>query len=214
MVKKGQLRHLLFASPDLHLAKSVFSHIEENLIENGVISIGEQQYRIKSSELFETRVTGGSCIIRTSTPVTIRIPEKSYDAHDINKKDRKSKFLYWRSNLSHDIFLNMVLSNLKAKYKHFYKTDSCSIESAVHMLILLKEIVIHIPLKGVKGRGIVMTKEDPSRTVTRGDKISMKYLGTLDHPVAKVITDGAKKGEVVLIEISPKFFSTWDYSKV
>ena len=23
-----------------------------------------------------------------------------------------------------------------------------------------------------------------------------------------------KKGEVVLIEISPKFFSTWDYSKV
>jgi hypothetical protein len=42
----------------------------------------------------------------------------------------------------------------------------------------------------------------------------MKYLDTLDHPVAKMVTDGAKKGEVVLIEISPKFFSTWDYSKV
>jgi general stress protein 26 len=68
--------------------------------------------------------------------------------------------------------------------------------------------------KGVKGRGTVTTKEDPSKTVSVGDKISIKYLGTLDHPVAKMITDLAKKGEVVLIEISPKFFSTWDYSKV
>jgi hypothetical protein len=41
----------------------------------------------------------------------------------------------------------------------------------------------------------------------------MKYLGTLDHPIAKMITDSSKKGEVVVIEISPKFFSTWDYGK-
>jgi nitroimidazol reductase NimA-like FMN-containing flavoprotein (pyridoxamine 5'-phosphate oxidase superfamily) len=67
--------------------------------------------------------------------------------------------------------------------------------------------------KGVKGRGTVMMKEDTSKTVSIGDKVSMKYLGTLDHPIAKMITDLAKKGEVVLIEISPKFFSTWDYSK-
>jgi general stress protein 26 len=67
--------------------------------------------------------------------------------------------------------------------------------------------------KGVKGRGTVTTNEDPSKTVSIGDKISIKYLGTLDHPVAKMITDLAKKGEVVLIEISPKFFSTWDYNK-
>ena len=69
------------------------------------------------------------------------------------------------------------------------------------------------PPKGVKGRGTVTIIEDPSRTITLGNKISMKYLGTLDHPIAKMVTDGAKKGEVVLIEISPKFFSTWDYSK-
>jgi hypothetical protein len=42
----------------------------------------------------------------------------------------------------------------------------------------------------------------------------MKYLGTLDHPVAKMITDRVKNGEVVLVEISPKFFSTWDYGKM
>ena len=42
----------------------------------------------------------------------------------------------------------------------------------------------------------------------------MKYLGTRDHPVAKMITDNAKKGEIVLVEITPKFFSTWDYGKM
>jgi len=56
--------------------------------------------------------------------------------------------------------------------------------------------------------------EDSSKTISEGNKISMKYLGTLDHPIAKMITEGAKKGDVVLIEISPKFFSTWDYGKV
>jgi len=71
----------------------------------------------------------------------------------------------------------------------------------------------NLPYKGVKGKGIVTIVEDPDRVVTQADRISMKYLGTLDHPIAKMITDSSKKGEVVVIEISPKFFSTWDYGK-
>ena len=42
----------------------------------------------------------------------------------------------------------------------------------------------------------------------------MKYLGTPDHPIAKMLSDDAKKGEVELVEINPKFLSTWDYSKM
>lgn len=110
IVKSGQIRHLLFSSPDLHLVKSVFSHVRANLVES-VINIGDQQYRIKAAELLETTLTEGSCIIRTSTPLSIRIPEKAYALYNINEKDRKPKFLYWRSNLSHDIFLTMVLNN-------------------------------------------------------------------------------------------------------
>lgn len=72
----------------------------------------------------------------------------------------------------------------------------------------------NLPPKGVKGKGTATIVEDPDRIVPQSDRISMKYLGTLDHPVAKMITDGARKGEVILVEISPKFFSTWDYSKM
>ena len=71
----------------------------------------------------------------------------------------------------------------------------------------------NFPYKGVKGRGSVNIIEDPNRAVSEGDKISMKYLGTLDHPIAKMITEHSKNGDNVLIEVSPKFFSTWDYSK-
>ena len=71
----------------------------------------------------------------------------------------------------------------------------------------------NFPYKGVKGKGSVTIVEDPNRTVSEGEKISLKYLGTLDHPIAKMITEHSKKGENVVIEISPKFFSTWDYGK-
>jgi hypothetical protein len=39
----------------------------------------------------------------------------------------------------------------------------------------------------------------------------MKYLGTLDHPVPKIILDSTKKGNPVVLEMSPKFLSTWDF---
>jgi PPOX class probable F420-dependent enzyme len=71
----------------------------------------------------------------------------------------------------------------------------------------------NLPYKGVKGKGVVSIVDDPDRVVPQADRISMKYLGTLDHPIAKMITDSSKKGEVVVIEISPRFFSTWDYGK-
>jgi PPOX class probable F420-dependent enzyme len=70
------------------------------------------------------------------------------------------------------------------------------------------------PVRGVKGGGIATVIEDPKMVIPLGDRISLKYLGTLDHPIAKMISEDSKKGEVVLIEISPKFFSTWDYGKM
>ena len=71
----------------------------------------------------------------------------------------------------------------------------------------------NFPYKGVKGKGSVTIVEDPTTIVGEGEKISMKYLGTLDHQIAKMVTESSKKGENVLIEISPKFYSTWDYGK-
>ena len=71
----------------------------------------------------------------------------------------------------------------------------------------------NFPYKGVKGKGIAMIVEDPSRTIPEAEKIYMKYLGTLDHPIPNMILDSVQKGNHVIIEIDPKFFSTWDFGR-
>lgn len=70
------------------------------------------------------------------------------------------------------------------------------------------------PYKGVKGKGIATIVEDPTRTVPEAKKIYMKYLGTLDHPLPRTILDSVQKGNHVIIEIVPKFFSTWDFAQM
>ena len=145
-VKSGQIRNLLFSSPNIDLVNSIFSYAKDNLVDDMIINIGEQQYHLKSLELLETRVIGKSCVIRTSTPVSIRIPEKAYTIYDIPEQDRKKEFLYWRSNLSHDIFMKMILNNIKSKFNQYYNTEAYNIESALQLFILLKEVVIHLSL--------------------------------------------------------------------
>ena len=94
------------------------------------------------------------------------------------------------------------------------KTRNLRRKSTIYFSIDDENYQENRPPRWVKGKGIATLIDDTNRIVPKADKISMKYLGTLDHPVAKMITDGAKKGEVILVEISPKFFSTWDYGKM
>ena len=40
-----------------------------------------------------------------------------------------------------------------------------------------------------------------------------RYLGNLEHPSAQVRLAAQKKGEIVVLEISPKYYSAWDNGK-
>jgi len=69
------------------------------------------------------------------------------------------------------------------------------------------------PYKGVRGKGSVKIHEDFNFNVPIAEKIMVKYLGNIDHPMAKALLDMQKKGQSVVLEISPKYYSSWDYSK-
>jgi hypothetical protein len=69
------------------------------------------------------------------------------------------------------------------------------------------------PYRGVKGKAIARISEDIQKNLSIIEKINMKYLGTLEHPLAKIILENTKNGTEVVIEIVPKFFSAWDFSK-
>ncbi len=69
------------------------------------------------------------------------------------------------------------------------------------------------PYKGVKGRGKASISEDTTMNSAMMEKINLKYLGTLEHPLAKMLMDNARNGVEVIIEISPTFFSAWDFAR-
>ena len=69
------------------------------------------------------------------------------------------------------------------------------------------------PYKGVKGRAVAKISEDIQKNLPIVEKINIKYLGTLEHPLAKMIIENTKNGTEVVIEIIPKFFSAWDFGK-
>jgi nitroimidazol reductase NimA-like FMN-containing flavoprotein (pyridoxamine 5'-phosphate oxidase superfamily) len=71
----------------------------------------------------------------------------------------------------------------------------------------------NIPYKGVKGRAVARISEDMQKNLSIVEKINLKYLGTLEHPLAKRIIENTRSGNQAVIEITPRFFSAWDFSK-
>jgi len=71
----------------------------------------------------------------------------------------------------------------------------------------------NFPYKGVKGRGVARVLESAQENLPIVERINMKYLGTLEHPLAKMLMDNTRNETEVVIEITPKFFSAWDFGK-
>jgi len=69
-----------------------------------------------------------------------------------------------------------------------------------------------MPYKGVRGKGTVKISEDINVNIPIAQKIMIKYTGNLDNEVAKFLMNGVKNGFSVLLEITPKYFATWDHS--
>ena len=71
----------------------------------------------------------------------------------------------------------------------------------------------NFPYKGVTGKGEAIILEDKKEIMLLVERINMKYLGTLEHPIAKMLIDNTRNGIETAFEITPKFFSTSDFGK-
>ena len=71
----------------------------------------------------------------------------------------------------------------------------------------------HSPYKGVRGKGSVRTFEDMNFQLDIAQKIALRYLGSLDNPISHEFVERTNEGQGIVLEISPKYFSTWDHSK-
>jgi general stress protein 26 len=69
------------------------------------------------------------------------------------------------------------------------------------------------PYKGVRGKGSVKIHEDVNFNMPIAEKILIKYLGDLEQPSAEMLLAAQKKGQLVVLEISPIYYSAWDNGK-
>jgi general stress protein 26 len=69
-----------------------------------------------------------------------------------------------------------------------------------------------IPYKGVRGKGTTKISENIECNTPIASKIMIKYTGSLDNQIAKFLMDGVKNGFSVILEITPKYYATWDHS--
>jgi hypothetical protein len=67
------------------------------------------------------------------------------------------------------------------------------------------------PLARDKGSGRIY--DDINFIVLIAQKIALRYLGSLEHPISHELIERSKDGQGIALEISPKYYSTWDHDK-
>ena len=70
-----------------------------------------------------------------------------------------------------------------------------------------------LPYKGVRGKATVKIHEDINYNLSIIKKILMRAVGSLDDPTSKWLLSDAESGNEVVLEITPSYYSTWDYNK-
>ena len=71
-----------------------------------------------------------------------------------------------------------------------------------------------IPYKGVRGKGTVRISDDVDYNLSKVERIVVKYLGSVGHPMSQTIISSIRNKEAIIMEVTPKFYATWDHGKV
>ena len=67
----------------------------------------------------------------------------------------------------------------------------------------------NVPYKGVRGKGTVKFLGDIQQNIPLAKKFMMKLTGSLDNPITKWLLGEVEKGDEIILEITPRYFSTW-----
>jgi len=69
------------------------------------------------------------------------------------------------------------------------------------------------PYRCVKGKAKARVSDDSNRNVAIVESMAIKYLGDLDHPFSRQLLDQLKRGDSLVLELTPAYYSTWDFGQ-
>lgn len=70
------------------------------------------------------------------------------------------------------------------------------------------------PYKGVRGKGKLKIHEDINHNMAIVKKLIMSRIGSLEDPTSKWLLSETEKGNEVILEITPSYYSTWDFGSM
>lgn len=147
-IKKDEIKKLIFASPNKDYVKSVAEVIKEVYLKQE-INIGYMRFILEDVKEYTIKVTDGM-LVRTATPVIVRIPSSMYGLLNVDKAKLKKNFLYWRPELGKEIFIYSVERNLRKKFCSFYGYCKPRINFIDAYKLVKAPIVVSLLLKGTR----------------------------------------------------------------
>ena len=118
-----------------------------------------------------------------------------------NAKGEPNIHPVWYDYVTNKLYFMSYKDALKVRNLKHNKTVYFSVDTDV------------MPNTGVKGRGTAVIVKDAGKALSLSEKIIAKYLVDHNSSISKNMVDEVRKGSEVLVEITPHYFSTWDYSK-
>jgi len=103
---------LLISSPDDELVEYIYKILLKRI--GDLIYFGRMSFYLIASKFFSVQVPPlKNFILKTETPIIIRIPSKMLDA------EKKYNYYYWKKEFSIDLFMSQIEKNLYKKYEEF-----------------------------------------------------------------------------------------------
>jgi CRISPR-associated endoribonuclease Cas6 len=89
--------------------------------------IGDCAFDPDGWKIIDSSLPKGQVRLSTATPILLRIPEYNYDLYAVPEEERRSRYVYWRPQISFEAFIKQLTENLIKKYNQSYGTSIGSI---------------------------------------------------------------------------------------
>ncbi|MBI4896716.1 MAG: CRISPR-associated endoribonuclease Cas6 [Candidatus Aenigmarchaeota archaeon] len=113
IIEEGQQKRLLISSP----SETLLNVLVESLHQNRELNIGDMQFSCTSVQKLPSKITS-NCVIKTATPIIIRIPQYRYAEYGIHSQ---YTYAFWKPEHDFNAFLKQLSENIIKKYNEYHK---------------------------------------------------------------------------------------------
>ncbi|RLE42316.1 CRISPR-associated endoribonuclease Cas6 [Candidatus Woesearchaeota archaeon] len=155
--RRGDIKYLLISSPDAGFIKTLHKKLEEKIANNDEIKFGEMLFGLEGMKMLNTPIIKKKgVVIRTETPIVLRIPRRIYKKFKVNPP-KPYTYIFWRKEYPIELFFEGLTKNLLGKYREFHKIDKEKFASFEKEVLPLFQRVKFI--KTVSNKVIINGKE-------------------------------------------------------